>query len=83
MRLSRVFVLLVVYVGSVLPLNAQYLPDSSALPRPDTIAPENRPVMVGDIVITGNKRTKIFIVTRELPFVKGSRFTESGMEEQL
>lgn len=83
MRLSRVIVLLVVCAGSVLPLTAQYSPDSSLVPRPDTIAPQNRPVMVGDIVITGNKRTKIFIVTRELPFTKGSRFTEGGMEEQL
>ncbi len=84
MRLSCVIVLLVVCAGSVLPLTAQYLPDSSAsVLQADTIAPQNRPVMVGDIVITGNKRTKIFIVTRELPFVKGSRFTEGGMEEQL
>lgn len=83
MRLPRSIVLLGMLAGSVLSAVAQNLPDTTVVLPRDTVAPENRPVMVGDIVVTGNKRTKIFIVTRELPFVKGSRFTEGGLGEQL
>lgn len=85
MKLPRVIVLLAVLMGNLPAADAQEqrAPDTGMVVRQDTLPHKDHPVIVGNIIVTGNKRTRIFIVLRELPFVKGSRFTEGEMEEQL
>jgi outer membrane protein assembly factor BamA len=52
--------------------NAQpSVPDSSAFPTTENKARSEAFFIVGEIVITGNKHTKDYIVTRELPFKTG------------
>lgn len=40
-------------------------------------------VTISDVVISGNKKTKIFIVTREVSFRKGDQFTEAALEREM
>jgi outer membrane protein assembly factor BamA len=49
----------------------------------DTALLDKLPVIIGDVRISGNKKTKSFIVFREIPFVKGDRFTRSELKRQL
>ena len=40
----------------------------------DSIAPANSSFIVGEIIITGNKKTKAFIILREIPFKQGDEY---------
>lgn len=40
----------------------------------DTTAPANASFIVGDIIITGNKKTKAVIILREIPFRSGDEY---------
>ncbi len=42
---------------------------------PDTTAPANSSFIVGDIIITGNKKTRPDIILREIPFRTGNAYT--------
>lgn len=44
---------------------------------------KNNTVVINNLFLTGNKRTKSFIVFREVPFVKGTELSESDLEKQL
>jgi outer membrane protein assembly factor BamA len=44
---------------------------------------KNNAVVINNIFLAGNKRTKSFIILREVPFVKGAELTESDLEKQL
>jgi hypothetical protein len=50
--------------------------------RTDSI-PASGPVTINDIRISGNKRTKSFIVLREVPFRKGDQLAEDDLNKQL
>ncbi|MEO8172165.1 MAG: POTRA domain-containing protein [Sediminibacterium sp.] len=49
----------------------------------DFVAQKNTPVTIGNIFLSGNKRTKSFIVLREIPFVTGDHFTEGELDQKL
>ena len=40
-------------------------------------------ILITDVQITGNKRTKEFIVMREVPFRKGDRLTQQELEKKM
>ncbi len=85
MRLLRVIVFLFL-VGATVPCIAQNtrLPkDTIPLVPADLTAQKNTPVTIGSIFLSGNKRTKSFIVLREVPFVTGDHFTEGELEQEL
>src|SRR6187402_825086 len=86
MRLLRVTVIFFLLVSIHLPSYAQdrrvTVDTARKIPLED-IANKASVVTIGDIHISGNKRTKSFIILRELPFKKGDSFTESELENQL
>lgn len=47
------------------------------------VAEKNNTVTINNIFLSGNKRTKSFIVLREVSFAKGAELTESDLEKQL
>ncbi|HVZ25963.1 MAG TPA: hypothetical protein VG842_07915, partial [Sediminibacterium sp.] len=56
-------------------------PDSQQvlLPDSDTVPVAERELIVGNILISGNRRTRDFIVMREVPFRKGTRILEAEL----
>jgi outer membrane protein assembly factor BamA len=85
MRLLRVIVFLLI-TGAVVPCIAQNtrLPKDTIIQDPAALmAQKNTPVTIGSIFLSGNKRTKSFIVLREVPFVTGDHFTEGELEQEL
>src|SRR6478609_6399755 len=86
MRLLRVTVIIFFLVSIHAPLHAQErraTADSTRKIPFEAIANKAAVVTIGDIHISGNKRTKNFIILRELPFKKGESYTESELENQL
>lgn len=65
--------------------------DTTATVMTDTLPPslaemvvlKQMPLVIGDIRITGNKKTKPFIVMREVPFKKGDRLPGAELDKQL
>jgi outer membrane protein assembly factor BamA len=55
--------------------NAQ---DSAAV-----ILQDHSPLVIADIQITGNRRTKLYIIQREIPFKKGDYFSRADLPAQL
>src|SRR5689334_4351456 len=51
--------------------------DTSITVRPETL--KNRALRVTDVVVSGNKKTKLFIVMRELPFKKGDELPGTNL----
>lgn len=49
----------------------------------DFVAERSASLLVGEIIITGNKKTKDFIVLRELPFKKDGRIAVNELDKQL
>ncbi|MDE3253775.1 MAG: hypothetical protein KGO92_13290, partial [Bacteroidota bacterium] len=49
----------------------------------DSIMHDQLPIIIGDITLYGNRRTKGFIVRRELPFHKGSKLIQGKLPEEL
>ncbi|GAC1396282.1 MAG: hypothetical protein NVSMB63_16720 [Sediminibacterium sp.] len=49
----------------------------------DREAERNTTFMVDDVQLSGNKKTKGFIVMRELPFRKGDRYTRQELDRQM
>lgn len=76
MRILRVIVFFL-FLSQTLP--AQQTVDSSHTAG----LSKNSPIIVGDIFITGNKRTKGFIVLREVPFKTGDNLTEGELNQLL
>ncbi len=44
---------------------------------------KNTPIIIGDIQLSGNKKTKDFIVLREVPFRKNDRFLQGDIDKLL
>ncbi|MEO7529822.1 MAG: POTRA domain-containing protein [Sediminibacterium sp.] len=85
MRLLRVIVFLCL-VGTLVPCVAQDITvkkDSTPPISSVLFAQKNNPVTVGNIYLSGNKRTKGFIVLREVPFVTGDNFTEGELDQKM
>ncbi len=82
MRLLRVIVILfflIISNASLYAQDARTAIDSASLHA----AKKNDPIIIGDIHLAGNKRTKGFIVFREVPFKKGDNYTEGELETLL
>ncbi len=47
------------------------------------ITTQKLPVVIGEIVLSGNKKTKDFIVMREVPFRKGDKLSFAEMDKRL
>ncbi|MES2331570.1 MAG: POTRA domain-containing protein [Bacteroidota bacterium] len=85
MRLLRVIVFLFI-LGTSLPCIAQNVRVPRDTTQPgfsDIIAQKNTPVVIGNVFLSGNKRTKSFIVLREVPFAQGDHFLEGELDEKL
>ncbi|MES2002893.1 MAG: POTRA domain-containing protein [Bacteroidota bacterium] len=85
MRLLRVTVISYLLLGPLVSAMAQVDPlkaDSSLLAT-DTLLNPTMQVIIGEISLTGNKRTKSFIALREVPFTKGTRLTMAELTNQL
>jgi len=80
MRLLRVIVILFSLVTSNALLYAQdtRVGIDSILLRAS--AQKSSPIIIGDVNLAGNKRTKGFIILREVPFKKGENYTEGELE---
>ena len=57
--------------------------DSTTNRPTDTVFEKNMPVIIGNIQLSGNKKTKNFIVLRELPFQKNDRLIQGDMDKLL
>lgn len=57
--------------------------DTGSAVLPNLASLKNMTLLVGDIHIAGNKKTKPFIVMREVPFVKGDQLPGSTLKQQL
>lgn len=58
------------------PLLAQLTPDNTA-------AKDSLPLTVSEIIITGNKKTKPYIILRELPFAKGEQYSMPVLQKKM
>lgn len=86
MRLLRVIALVFLLFNVAVSSEAQdarLQADSVLSGVADFVIDSAMQVIIGDISLTGNKRTKGFIALRELPFTKGSRFTMAELNKQL
>ena len=72
------FLLMILAVISI-PTPAQ----DSVRATPETITNKNTTITIGELYLNGNKRTKSFIVLRELPFKKGDTYTEAELDRLL
>lgn len=85
MKFLRVFVIFLFLVKTA-SLDAQstlMVVDSSSKNISDTGFDKNLPIIIGDIQLTGNKKTKSFIVLREVPFKQNDRFIRGNMDKLL
>ena len=75
MRVLRVIVLFLFLAksASLLAQDTRIAADTSQPALSDIIASKNMPVIIGEINLSGNKKTKSPIVLREIPFLKGER----------
>lgn len=84
MRILRI----IVFIFFLLP-SRSFSQDTTEVSEPpgfslsDSIIRDQLPVIIGDITLSGNKRTKGFIILRELPFRKGSKFIRGKLQEEL
>ena len=85
MRLLRVIVvfLLLLRTDLLFAQDTRMAADSGGLSLSEIIVQKNGPVIIGDILLSGNKRTKSFIALREVPFKKGDRLTQADLDNQL
>ncbi|MBL0271545.1 MAG: hypothetical protein IPQ06_00375 [Chitinophagaceae bacterium] len=51
--------------------------------RPDSLAPTHSTFIVGEIILTGNKRTKAHIILREIPFKSGEEYPMTELVNKL
>lgn len=81
MRLLHVaFILLV----SALSLHAQVSgQDTAGITLSERVVSNSLPLIISDIRVTGNKRTKEFIVLREVPFHKSDQLTKGELDKLL
>lgn len=85
MRLLRVIVVFLFILPAVFPRAQDIRMDA------DTAKPAlagsglktSLPVIIGDIFLSGNTKTKSFIVLREMPFRKGDRLMEGDLAKRL
>lgn len=85
MRLLRVIVIFLFLLRTV-PFYAQDIriaADSSSNGLSETIFEKNMPVIISDIQLSGNKKTKNFIVLREVPFKKNDRLIQGDVAKLL
>ncbi len=86
MRFLRVIVL-PVFLLILKPAIGQETPiqkiDSIPGIKLDTVYNPGKPVIIGDILISGNKKTKEFIVLREVPFQKNDQLLEGELVKKL
>ena len=81
MRISKKYLTLVYFLFCHMIVQGQSsLPDSSdnvliAAPVPSAQSNTAAPFILGDIIIEGNRRTKSYIIERELPFKSGDSVT--------
>lgn len=83
MRLLNSIFLIIFAFGNLYAQEVQKLKDSSATGLADMVAIQHLPIIIGDIELTGNKKTKSFMVMREMPFQKGDRITEADLTKQM
>ncbi len=80
MRLLRVIIFLLLSVITV----HGYAQENAIAPDSTLRSSEkNSQLLIGDIKLSGNKRTRDFIVMREVPFRKGEQFTAAELAKQL
>lgn len=53
--------------------------DTSSAIKPEMASLKNMVLLVTDVVVSGNKKTKLFIVMRELPFKKGDELSGANL----
>ncbi len=85
MRLLRVIVIFLFLVRTE-PSYAQDVrraTDSTTVIFPATVFDKNTPIIIGDIQLSGNKKTKDFIVLREVPFQKNDRLLQVDIDKRL
>ena len=85
MRLLRAIVFFLFLLRSVVLVaqDTRMAADSGGVSLSELIVQKNMPVIIGDITLSGNKRTKSFIALREIPFSKGNRLTQGDLDNQL
>jgi outer membrane protein assembly factor BamA len=86
MRLLRVLVFLPTMFWGIticLAQEKQTGADSTHDSLSEIVAQQSMQLIVGDVVLTGNKRTRASIVMREIPFRAGARYTLKGLEEAM
>lgn len=67
-------------IGKYIPRNA---PDELPLPVNELVTEKVSKFLVGEIVITGNNKTRPKIILRELPFQSGDSLTLTGLVNQF
>ena len=85
MRLLRVIVIFLFLVRTE-PSYAQQIriaTDATIGIPPATVFDKNTPIIIGDIQLSGNKKTKDFIVLREVPFQKNDRLLQGDIDKLL
>jgi len=85
MRLLRAIVIFLFLVRTE-PSYAQEIriaTDSTIGTPPATVFDKNTPIIIGDIQLSGNKKTKNFIVLREVPFQKNDRLFQGDIDKLL
>lgn len=85
MRLLRaiVFFLIILPAASPRAQDTRMNADSAQPVMAGSILKINLPLIIGDIFLSGNTKTKNFIVSREMPFSKGDRIMEGDLEKKL
>lgn len=79
MRLLRVIFLLLCMYSTAPGFSQENKTAGDSILRPQ----KNNTVVIGNIFLSGNKRTRAFIVFREIPFTVGDELTESELENLL
>ncbi len=86
MRLLRVFVLCLL-LSKIAPAFGQDTThaalDTSGESLSETVFKAGRPIIIGDISISGNKKTRSFIVFREVPFQKNQQLLAGDLDKLL
>jgi len=85
MRLLRVIVIFLFLVRTEpsIAQDVRKATDSTTGTFPATVFDKNTPIIVGDIQLSGNKKTKDFIVLREVPFQKSDRLLQVDIDKRL
>jgi len=85
MKLLRVIVIILFLVRTpqAYAQDTRAVFDSTAKNTAETLFEKNMPVIIGDIQLSGNKKTKSFIVLREVPFQKNTRLLQGEVDKQL